>query len=307
MPQRISHQQFLNLRNQTSVIILVEHMGDIVACEPVIRYVKKRYPHHRTAWITKESYTEVLSGHPLLDYLVTVEHLEEAESLSQAFSVSSPDSPLVNLHFSGRYCDATGNRIYNDNDPRITEENYYQWGSLLETFSLAARLPKLTDSPRFHILPDTQCPVLPEHFVVFHCRSNEEDRDWDRSQWKKLLYFFIRRNIHVVEIGFTPYLSSANPLYLDMTSIHSIQTIASVIAKADFFFGVDSGFAHIANALSINGLVIMGKYRNFDNHVPYTGFYSKGHIVRKHGHPASAIPCEDVIASYKKYCSSDLP
>ncbi len=295
MPKYIPARALLRLPQPTVTIVLVEHLGDIVACEPILRYAKEKYPTHQIAWLTKEKYFEALAGHPVLDYLASAESLSEATDLAERIRVTQP---VINLHFTGRICTETGQIVHNGNDERITSENYYHWGSLLEAFSLAARVPALNIAPEFHFVPNLEVSSLPKNYVVFHCLSNEVERDWERGQWRKLLYFFFSRNIPVVELGHVACLASNNPLYHDMTHIHSIQTIAKVISTADFFVGVDSSFAHIANALRVNGLTIMGKYRAFTHHVPYTGMYSDGHIVRSLTAEAKDVSYQDVVEEY---------
>jgi ADP-heptose:LPS heptosyltransferase len=282
---------------QRSVVVLIEHLGDIVACEPVVRYLKQRCPERPVAWIIKKEYAEALIAHPLLDDLVFTENLVEATRLTSSLTARHT---VVNLHFNNRICMVTGEYVQNDNDPRITSENYYNSGSLLESFSQCAGLPKLSDAPEFHLLPSAEPLQLPEHYAVFHCLSNEEERDWNKDAWKKLAWFLFSQGVHVVEVGLQPVVSSYNPLYHDMTHIRSIQTIGYVISKTRFFFGVDSAFAHIANALRINGLIIMGQYRAFTDHVPYTGYYATGHIVRKKFEPANSVSVDDVIALYRE-------
>ncbi|MDR2695108.1 MAG: hypothetical protein LBC79_01845 [Deltaproteobacteria bacterium] len=295
MPQHIRPDALLALAGPVITIVRIERLGDIVACEPVIRHAKKTCPDHKIAWIAREQHFEALAGHPLLDYLVSTRHLAEATEIASRMAARQP---VINLHFHNSVCPVTRQCIPNGNDARIISRNYYHWGSLLEAFSLCARLPRLSDAPEFHILPETPVPPLPERYVAFHCLANEQDRNWNTKSWKKLLYFFFSRGMPVIELGFAPLLASSNVLYHDMTRVHSLQAIAKILSAASFFFGVDSAFAHMANALRVNGLVIMGKYREFTRHVPYTGKYGSGHIVRCCDAPASAVSHEDVIRQY---------
>src|SRR5512146_450240 len=62
-------------------ILLVEHIGDIIACEPVVGWVKREYPDARVAWIVKAKYAEILSAHPDLDAVVTVDSLLSVASV----------------------------------------------------------------------------------------------------------------------------------------------------------------------------------------------------------------------------------
>jgi ADP-heptose:LPS heptosyltransferase len=146
------------------------------------------------------------------------------------------------------------------------------------------------------MLPATIPLLLPKYYVVIHCSSNEESRDWKAERWEELLNFFIDIKIPVLEIGLHSVIAAHpknNHFYYDLTEIRSIQSIANIIRGASFFVGVDSAFAHLANALMIPGIVIIGRYRDFSLYMPYTGYYSnEEHLVR--GDPGSAA---DILTS----------
>ena len=41
------------------------------------------------------------------------------------------------------------------------------------------------------------------------------------------------------------------------------------MSEASIFIGVDSGFAHLANACAIPSLLLIGKYHQFIHHLPW--------------------------------------
>ena len=49
---------------------------------------------------------------------------------------------------------------------------------------------------------------------------------------------------------------------------------AEVIRRARFFIGVDSGPAHLANAVQTPGIVLLGRLGKFRQYMPFTGFYA---------------------------------
>ena len=276
-------------------IIMLEHIGDIIACEPVIGYAKRSRPDRPVAWVTLSKYAELLEAHPRLDYLLFADSLVDADR----WACSLPENCwVINLHFHQRPCPVTGVMVRNSNNPAINKLNYYDHGSLLEVFSKCAGLPPLTDAPRFYMSDKVAGQLPPTPYVVFHCQSNDTNRDWDPDKWRKLFEYFTERNIAVAEIGLTPVINSPHPLYFDLTADLSLQQIAILIDSSYFFFGVDSGFAHMANALGKEGLIIMGAYGKWNNHIPYTGLYSINHIVRHPLLPARYLSLEEVIARY---------
>lgn len=88
--------------------------------------------------------------------------------------------------------------------------------------------------------------------------------------------FLANKGYSVIEVGDKQVVSTSNKNYIDYTSNHNIQNIARVISKADLFIGIDSAFAHIANAFEIPGIIILGRYKNFEKYEVYSGFYSCG-------------------------------
>lgn len=96
----------------------------------------------------------------------------------------------------------------------------------------------------------------------------------------------IKKDFYVVEVGLESRITVKHDKFKNCTNIHSIQVIAKIIQNAHLFIGVDSAFAHIANALGVYGILLFGKYKNFDFVQPYTGNYQKlsgvTFIYRKH-------------------------
>lgn len=299
LPNVIDGKQLLELQEPVVTVVLVEHLGDIIACEPVIRYIKQEYPNHKIAWVCKVQYCEIFFAHPDLDYIVPVYTLyRAAEIASQAKKLNH--HIVINLHFSSRRCTVSRKTVYNDNNDFITMDNYYYFGSLLESFSMCAGIGKLSTAPHFYLDNRISPPSLPEKYCVIHAVSNEQSRDWDINKWHDLLKYLYSNGLYAVEVGLSPVLQSDSPYYIDMTNNHSIQSTAKIVSGAHFFFGIDSSIAHLANALQTNGLVIMGRYRDFIEHVPYTGLYSSEHIVRCLSASAYHVPAIDVISFYNK-------
>ena len=48
-------------------IELVEHLGDIIACEPVSKYLREKYPNRKIYWVINEKYRDVIIANPYID------------------------------------------------------------------------------------------------------------------------------------------------------------------------------------------------------------------------------------------------
>lgn len=300
MNRKLPLKQFSTEVTDAVVIVLLERIGDIVACEPVIGYAKKQWPDRPLAWVTFAKYAELLESHPDLDYIVTAKNLGQATRWSQGLPKGCR---VINLHHHRQPCPITREVVFNSNDPDITFFNYFDYGSLLEAFSRSAGLPVLSDAPRFHVSPEILPPELPSPYLVFHCLSSDTCKDWDPDKWQDLFGYFARRQVVVAEVGQERVIQTDSPFYHDLTQVNTLQGVAGLIEGASFFVGIDSGFAHMANALGVEGAIIMGAYSQWQDHVPFTGRYSRGRIVRHPQLPARYVAVEKVIERYRALVS----
>lgn len=288
----------IQLPDNAVVVVLVEHLGDILSCEPVVRYVKREYPNRPIAWVMRPHYIEALSGHPDLDYILQCANLYEATEWAKALA---PSVKVIHLHPNGRKCSETKQAIENGNSLEVNSENYYDHGGLLAAFTHAAGLPKLTDAPQYYF-PENSTPFeFQERYVVFHCKSNDIRRCWTRKHWLALYDFFAKQQIYVLEVGFTPIVDVTDAYYKDMTHERSIGQIAQIIKNAKYFVGVDSSFAHLANALFVEGTIVAGAYAKWDNYSPYSGFYQHGKMLQEANLPSWFMKPESVEKKYIAY------
>ena len=131
-------------------ILLTHSMGDIVACEPIARHLKQLVTTKKIGWIVKKAFRELLEFNPNINSILTVGSLSEGKAIAKKLAMESPDAIIVDCHFDGTSCPQTNTIFCNPANPLITIHTYYSIGSLLETYSLAAGLPPLTDAPSFY-------------------------------------------------------------------------------------------------------------------------------------------------------------
>ena len=102
----------------------------------------------------------------------------------------------------------------------------------------------------------------------------------------------------VLEVGLEPVLAPSERIRrLGGGLPLSRQT--AVLARAKAFLGGDSGFAHLANALDLPSVVLLGRYRGFENRMPFSGPWKTGDgaaIVRTRG-PIEQIELDAVISA----------
>lgn len=255
-------------------ILCIESMGDIVACEPLARIMREKAQGAKVTWIVKAQYADIVKYNPNIDEIKLVANLAEAEAYCNELK-KEENAVIVDCHYNGRICSATHLVHSNLINPKIYDETYFNYGALLENFSLTAGLEKCSLAPIFHEKPGVENVLTGYRYVVFHCRSAERCKDWKADKWRKLTERLIAQGYYVAEIGLEPVIEYRDEHYVDCTKIHDVQQIAQIIKGADAFVGIDSVFAHIANCYSKDAVLIFGKYHDFDVIMPYTGCYAE--------------------------------
>lgn len=79
-----------------------------------------------------------------------------------------------------------------------------------------------------------------------------------------------------------------------------------MIRRATLFIGIDSGPAHMANAVGTPGVILIGSYLGFKNYMPFSGSYKSGGkatIIYGNG-PVSHISVERVFQAVNNYLNS---
>ena len=257
---------------------LIEHLGDIVACEPVSRYLRANHPGAHLAWAVSHAYRELIDTNPYIDETVELECLTDWIKLTKHDSFDK----IVDLHVNYRVCPHCLIPLVKDKgNPFVNAYEWFDYGTLQEAFSLGAGLPALSGQPKLYLKPEhvkaADALALPDDFCVVHRTSNDTAKDWPDKSWRELSEW-IRDDlkIQVVEVGAGKILSPS-PLadgHISLVNKLPILQTAEVIRRARFFIGVDSGPAHLANALKVPGIVLLGRLSVFRQYMPFNGFFA---------------------------------
>lgn len=285
------------------VIGLVEHIGDIVACEPVARYVKRKYPGCTVSWVVNKAYRDLIDANPYVDETVAVDCLTDWIKTSRHGLYDK----VIDLHVNYRVCSHCRVPLIKDHgNPFVNAYEWLDYGALLEAFSVGAGLPKLSAGPQMYLLNQESQAVdalgLPAEYCVIHRESNNLEKDWTGANWQTLARWIGNElKLPIVEIGVSKgdRPSPLNGLAVDLLNKTSILETAEVIRRARFFIGVDSGPAHLANAVLTPGVVLLGRMGAFRQYTPYTGLYGSDapevKLVRNLLGPARELDVQDVI------------
>jgi heptosyltransferase-3 len=297
--------QFVRPR-QVIAIGLIQHIGDIVASEPVVRKIRKDHSDAFIIWCVREPYRELVESLGVADSVASVRCLTEWILLR----ILAPFDQIIDLHVNHQACPVCAIPLRKPEDRSgITSRNYYQFGSLTEIYSQIAQRSLDDMQPRLRV-PDVAVArvnglSLPNRFVTFHARSEQTVRDWVDERWFTLAEkIFTELNIPLVEVGLVTCMpSKPNPSpSIDLCGQLSLLETAEVIRRSELFIGIDSGPAHLANAVGTPGIILLGSYFVFTSRVPYSGAFSrpeKCQIIRTNG-PMRNISVDDVFAAVQR-------
>lgn len=287
-------------------IMLIEHLGDIVACEPVARHLRRKYPDAHVVWCVRSTYRDLVRYHPDIDSVIMVHCLSVKDCLKKSglFTV------VADLHFNERFCSLCHSRppfpVKRESD-RITLKNFYSFGNILQSFSLHAGLGRLNEPARIWIPESSEVlrrfSLRQKCYIIIHCSSNTPEKEWSRERWQHLVDRIIETTgCSVAEIGLSPVVRSLHKSYVDACGMLSIPEMVNMIRGARFFIGIDSGPAHIANCLDVPGIILMGTYLGFSDYMPYSGGYSDGSnaIILRSSGTVAEISVEQVINAVDK-------
>jgi heptosyltransferase-3 len=298
-----------NLKPGQPLIALIrtEHFGDIVAAEPLVRYVKSIHPNAYIVWFVKPVFRELVDNNPNIDAV----HPEFCVTERRLLMESGVFDQVFQLQFRNNN-ECSRCQVFLDNPLAVTRNinvmNYFNYGNLLEVFAKMSGLIEMDaefpgdQRPKLYIgqqqITKVDALHLPKKFIVIHTQSNYAPKDWPKERWNLLVdWLTMDKKMHVVEIGLKSNLEVSSALYTNLCGALSIMETAEVIGRADYFIGLDSGPSHLANAMGTFGMILMGSLNEFPSYNPYSGSFGtqeNAKFIRKSGFPCAQMSFEYV-------------
>jgi len=293
------------------VVGLIEHIGDIVACEPVARYLKLNHPDAHLSWVVRPEYREIIDTNPYIDETVTVDCLTDWMKIS----AHGHYDQVVDLHVNYRICQHCQiPLVKRQGNPFVTAYEWFDHGALLEAFSLGAGLPRLSAQPELYLGPEHVHAVdaleLPANFCIIHRVSKDRSKDWTEEGWRALARILQDcLGLSIIEAGAGETEGLPRPIDEALSLVNRLPILqtAEVIRRARLFIGIDSGPGHLANALKVPGVVLLGQFGYFRHYCPYTGFYaSSSPLVKLVRNPVGCVAeiSVDEVADAVRYVAA---
>jgi heptosyltransferase-3 len=255
-------------------LILTEHLGDVVSCSGIPEELFKK-DKIKIIWIINKKYKSILIDNPYLSNIISVNNLGEwilVEKLLIYFKCKR--IVFNNMHFNERVCTETNlilDKFHLSNI--INKDNYYNYGSLVEVFSIIGGLDKFSIEPKIYTKISNQL-LFSDKYLILHTTSNESSRNWNFNGWNELTKYLLKNTEYkIVEIGYHKVIECESSRYINYTGFRKIEDILNAIYYSQKFIGIDSGFAHIANAYCKSSIILLGNYRLFKKYMPYSGYF----------------------------------
>jgi heptosyltransferase III len=280
-----NYHKLKNIKKSLSVtskrliaINLFEHMGDIVASEPISRYIRKKYPDAHIVWMVKRFYKELVESNPVIDDVIVVKCVRECVRLIKTKMCDN----VIDMNINKRRCNTCDyNYIKESGNTSITFDNYYDYGNILSVNCQVSGLPIINEAPRIYIKQSIISTInkmnMPKNYIVIHGMSNDTRRDWEENKWIQFTELINKNDkIEVVEIGNRSVINSdAAANVINLCGKLKILETSEIIRRSRLFVGVDSGPAHLANAVGVSGIILLGrKYKPVSRYLPYSGNYA---------------------------------
>ena len=300
-----------SLKKELVAVVRTEHFGDIVAAEPLSKEIRELHPDAHIVWFVKPAFRELVETNPNVDesfseFCVTQRRvLLETGVFDKVYELQFRNNnrcPVCDVFVDNPLAVAKG----------INVHNYFNFGNLLEVFAKIGGLAvPADDQPRLYLQERHRRKAdaldLPERFIVVHCQSNYTPKDWPADRWNALIPTLADKyGLEIVEIGLSSNLSVNHPAYRNLCGQLSILETAEVIRRAEYFMGLDSGPAHLANAGGTFGFILMGALNDFSAYNPYSGRYGSGEncvLIRREGVPCAQLPLETVLDALEQKLS----
>ena len=250
LPNEDSDEDFISIlrrprKNKRPNIVLKRYwaMGDVIWTTPVLRELRRFYPHFNLLVFTGK--TEVFVHNPDADLVVNAQYKP------------LPDDLLIDLDWAYE----TRRELH-----------------LLHAYAVASGLPLTSTQP---ILCPTHgefsfCVTLILHgfqrhqgierLIAVHMAASSGNRVWPQTHWQRFITDLLRRDkkLGIVVLGHAQDFSaadigfSANPRVLCLVRQLSLMHTAATLSLCDLLVAPDSGILHVAAAVGVPYLGLFG-------------------------------------------------
>lgn len=173
--------------------------------------------------------------------------------------------------------------LYSSNDKIIDLNMSYEKNThihFLEAFRMAAGVPEMELSyPRLHLSDEEKKPLVCGDYIVLHLEKNRCNfRNVYGIEWEKVINHLKSLGMKVVQIS-----QSGENIFGEHLTMKNWRQIMTLIYRAKYFIGIDSGPSHIAAAFGIPALLFFGSVNPAYRHLKtFKGIFLQGFCKHPH-------------------------
>ena len=98
----------------------------------------------------------------------------------------------------------------------------------------------------------------------------------------------------IIEVGLENTIKIHNSHFFATANYNcTFHENAALVKRASLFIGVDSCFAHIANCFNVPSVILLGSYKSFGKHTPFSNY--RANRIEIYKHEISAIQETEVL------------
>jgi heptosyltransferase-3 len=253
-------------------IIIFSGLGDIVAADPAFRAVKQL--DEDLVVLARPNLLGIFEYNPLVSGTIRIDAYLQGLILRSIL----PMLRWSNMHVDRHPCNITGIPIRNRAAHGITSDNFYNdRRTLSDVYAIVAAGKILADRPLVYPAPNFPADRWLRSYysdgakplVIVHTQSADPNRSWAQNLARTAISkLHANIDVNVLELGLNPVLEE-NARIRHLGSAVGIPEQMAIMERSAVFLGVDSGFAHIANALKIPSVYLLGKFQSFNDYTPW--------------------------------------
>lgn len=286
------------------LIVKLSSIGDVVHTLPVLNALKKKYLKSYIAWVVKKKAADIITGHPHLDEVIIYEGVRktakklrslkfdlaiELQGLFRSGLLTFLSGAKTRLGFSRANSQEMGYLFLNqrvtprEEDRHVVEKNL----SLLRSLGIEVKekefiIPISDENKEYiaHFLKGEG--ITPDDpLVALNPGASWQSKLWSEERWAELADQLIKELEAKIIFLWGPGerdLVDSIAKRMETTPFVSCKTnlkeLACLISKCSLFVGGETGPLHIACALNIPTVALIGPTDSIRN-----GPYGEGHIV----------------------------
>ena len=294
----------MNKEFKRILIVKLSSIGDVVHALPTLSALRKKFPKSYIAWVVKKQIADIIIGHPYLDEVITYEGPSKTakklrslkfdlaidlQGLFRSGFLTFSSGAKVRLGFSRANSRELSHLFLNqrvtpgEEDRHVIDKNL----SLLRPLGIEVRekefIIPISHKKREHItsfLKERKI-ISSDILIALHPGASWPSKLWPEEKWAELVDRLIEKlKVKAIllwgagdknSIDRIAKMTENRPIISCKTNL---KELACLISKCRLFIGGETGPLHIACALNIPTIALIGPTDSIRN-----GPYGEGHIV----------------------------